>query len=113
MKTQEELNILRNEIETLGNKLAELSDDELKEVFGGTDRPFLSNRHNTRSPLTNSPKTRSLPVTSRVGFVDDDTNVKEGQSPEWYGLDNVLGNEDRPFEPGSRYWERWINNNQE
>ena len=37
MKTQEELKELKNEYETLNNKLKELSEDELKEVIGGAD----------------------------------------------------------------------------
>ena len=37
MKTQEELNLLRVEYETLTNKLKELSDGELKLVTGGED----------------------------------------------------------------------------
>ena len=36
MKTQEELKELKNEYETLNNKLKELSEDELKLVTGGT-----------------------------------------------------------------------------
>lgn len=35
MKTKEELNVLRNEVKDLKAKLAELSDDELKMVYGG------------------------------------------------------------------------------
>ena len=36
MKTQEELNELKQECESLANKLKELTDDELKLVIGGT-----------------------------------------------------------------------------
>ena len=35
MKTKEELNALREEMEALGKKLVELTDDELKQVAGG------------------------------------------------------------------------------
>lgn len=35
MKTEEELKALKEELETLNKKLAELSDDELNEVTGG------------------------------------------------------------------------------
>ncbi len=35
MKTKEELRTLKNEIESLGKKLSELTEDELKEVTGG------------------------------------------------------------------------------
>ena len=35
MKTKEELNALKKEVETLNKKLAELTEDELKSVTGG------------------------------------------------------------------------------
>ena len=35
MKTKEELNALKEEIETLNKKLAELTEDELEQVTGG------------------------------------------------------------------------------
>ena len=35
MKTKEELNALKEEIETLNKKLAELNEDELEQVAGG------------------------------------------------------------------------------
>ena len=35
MKTKEELSTLKEEVETLNKKLAELSEDELKQVAGG------------------------------------------------------------------------------
>ena len=35
MKTPEELNALRNEVETLNKKLAELNEEELRQVAGG------------------------------------------------------------------------------
>ena len=35
MKTKEELNAPKSEVETLNGKLAELSEDELKQVAGG------------------------------------------------------------------------------
>ena len=37
MKTKEELNALKKETEELKGKLAELTDDELKEITGGGD----------------------------------------------------------------------------
>ena len=43
MKSKEELNALKAEVETLNKKLAELTEDELKQVTGGfveTDNPF-------------------------------------------------------------------------
>ena len=38
MKTPEELNALKNKVETLNKKLAELTDEELKQVTGGVSR---------------------------------------------------------------------------
>ena len=35
MKTQEELNTLKEEVETVSKKLAELTDEELEQVTGG------------------------------------------------------------------------------
>ena len=35
MKTKEELNALKNEVETLNKKLAELTEEELAQVSGG------------------------------------------------------------------------------
>ena len=35
MKTKEELNALKEEVETLNKKLAELTEEELKQVTGG------------------------------------------------------------------------------
>ena len=35
MKTKEELNALKEEVETLNQKLAELTDEELAQVSGG------------------------------------------------------------------------------
>ena len=40
MKTKEELNTLKNELKGLNAKLAELNEDELKEVTGGGG-PYL------------------------------------------------------------------------
>ena len=37
MKTKEELNALKEEVETLNQKLAELTDEELAQVTGGDD----------------------------------------------------------------------------
>ena len=35
MKTQEEMNALKEEVESLNKKLAELSDEEMKQIEGG------------------------------------------------------------------------------
>ena len=37
MKTKEELNVLKTEVETLKKKLAELTDEELMQISGGSD----------------------------------------------------------------------------
>ena len=41
-KTQEELNALKEEVETVSRKLHELTEDELKQVIGGTGSVFQS-----------------------------------------------------------------------
>ena len=41
MKTIEELNALRNEVEALNRKLAELTDEEMEQVTGGTFNPTV------------------------------------------------------------------------
>ena len=45
MKTKEELNALKEEVDTLNKKLAELTEDELRQVSGGEivppDKPDL------------------------------------------------------------------------
>ena len=40
MKTREELNALKEEVENLNKKLAELTEDELKQVVGGAGTNF-------------------------------------------------------------------------
>lgn len=37
MKTQEELNALKKEVEAVNSKLAELTDEEIAQVIGGVD----------------------------------------------------------------------------
>ena len=44
MKTKEELNALKEEVETLKKKLAELSDEELRQVSGGIVSGFRGNQ---------------------------------------------------------------------
>ena len=37
MKTKEELNVLKNEVEVLNQKLSALTEEELEQVTGGVD----------------------------------------------------------------------------
>ena len=41
MKTKEELTALKNEVETLNKKLAELTEEELAQVSGGQRIPVI------------------------------------------------------------------------
>ena len=50
MKTKEELNALKEEVETLNKKLAELSEDELKQVTGGL-APDFNNKPGREEPV--------------------------------------------------------------
>ena len=47
MKTAEELNALKEEVETLNKKLAELTDEELSQVSGGAapNKPGIYQKH--------------------------------------------------------------------
>ena len=51
MKTKEELNAMKEEVETLNKKLAELSEDELKQVSGGVSESGILD--NILQELTN------------------------------------------------------------
>ena len=62
MKTKEELNALKKEVEALNAKLAELAEEELAEVSGG-----IGIRPGDEPP---SWKTISQPKTSRRDFND-------------------------------------------
>lgn len=42
MKTKEELNTIKTEYEDVKEKLAELNDDELEQVTGGSPEDFLN-----------------------------------------------------------------------
>ena len=77
MKTKEELNELKSEVETLAAKLAELDDSELEEVIGGDD--FVWQRE------------------------------ENSGTGAWYGMDNSK----EIFEPGSRFWVRWLEKDKE
>ena len=45
MKTKEELNALKEEVETLDKKLAELTEEELAQVSGGAGKAFTSGNY--------------------------------------------------------------------
>ena len=74
MKTKEELNALKNEVESLNKKLTELTDDELSEIFGGTP-PALPATQLPDTEFSNMFKTgdaldkpaSGLPATTLVG----------------------------------------------
>ena len=55
MKTKEELNALKEEVEALNKKLAELSDEELQQVAGGAASPGLVTPSLMPSPLMPTP----------------------------------------------------------
>lgn len=49
MKTKEELNALKGEVKALNKKLAELTEDELKQVTGGEYVSFVDSDDYTNS----------------------------------------------------------------
>ena len=50
MKTKEELNALKEEVEALNKKLHELTEEELAEVNGGVAPDFDEKQHEKLSP---------------------------------------------------------------
>ena len=54
MKTKEELNALKEEVETLNKKLHELTEEELAQVFGGLV-PDLTFQHGLVRPVYETP----------------------------------------------------------
>ena len=42
MKTKEELNALKEEVETVSKKLTELTEEELEQVSGGSETPIIA-----------------------------------------------------------------------
>ena len=64
MKTPEELNALKEEVETLNEKLAELTEDELAQVVGGNFVPHDGHVFET----TVSPFTGNTSLTERPGL---------------------------------------------
>ena len=56
MKTPEELNALKSEVETLNKKLAELTAEELEQVAGGARTYFLFFCDNPDCPMSQGEK---------------------------------------------------------
>ena len=52
MKTKEELNALKEEVETLNKKLAELTEEEMMLVTGGTYRKDIGSDKNAKVIFT-------------------------------------------------------------
>ena len=55
MKTKEELNALKEEVETLNSKLAELSLEELEQVTGGENKTSKESIARRPSPWIHAP----------------------------------------------------------
>ena len=67
MKTKEELNILKEEVETMNKKLAELTEEELKQVAGGIiSPPTLELGHELPSKYKPKPE----PLRSKLPWED-------------------------------------------
>ena len=63
MKTKEELKVLKTELESLNKKLAELSEDELKQVTGGATRPMMG----MANPVAGMPKEQAEAIARELG----------------------------------------------
>lgn len=62
MKTDEELNSLKKEVETVSRKLAELTEEELAEVFGGLSTASIDSFKELNSTLENFTKSFHWPM---------------------------------------------------
>ena len=60
MKTKEELNALKEEVEILNKKLAELTEEELKEITGGSN-PYDHNVMLTEAVPVGAGKIKNCP----------------------------------------------------
>ena len=81
-KTQEELNALKEEVETLNKKLAELTDEELAQVTGGTSVFDLIDAYCGRCPICNG---------ILHGLLDCSTNIVWSIACEQGDYDNNEG----------------------
>ena len=73
MKTKEELNALKEEVDNMNRKLAELSEDELEQVFGGV-APGSGSGGCGYNPTPSTPSTPSTPTeTFTVPVKGEDT----------------------------------------
>ena len=63
MKTKEELNALKEEVETLNKKLKELSEEELEQVAGGVDPGLNINLDLSINPDLAAPSNTVLSTT--------------------------------------------------
>ena len=61
MKTKEELNVLKQEVENVNKKLAELTDEELAEVSGGRVSAFIILKHDFETPVIDTTASPIIP----------------------------------------------------
>ena len=86
MKTKEELNELRNEVETLNKKLSELTEEELAQVSGGVDlhSPSWDYEFNDVVPdLPDPSRQRSINSTDKCSerILNIQSEMKKGDAP--------------------------------
>ena len=87
MKTKEELNALKEEVETLNKKPHELTDEELEQVTGGRHgwrgKPGKPGRNGTPHPVCGDPMAdvakNVTDTTYVVSFSREDADVTAGQ----------------------------------
>ena len=76
MKTKEELNALKNEVEALNKKLAELNEEELVQVAGGREYHDQEVQEDIRLWPDGDPGFRNLLTSSRPKAPHSDENAK-------------------------------------
>ena len=76
MKTKEELNALKEEVEALSKKLAELSEDELKQVSGGLE--FEPVKEDTLKGKYDNGEDRRRNLVTEYPSVKNEVNIRLG-----------------------------------
>ena len=76
MKTKEELNALKNEVEALNKKLAELNEEELAQVTGGRKYEDQEVQEDIRLWPDGDPRFRNLCTSSSPKAPHSDENAK-------------------------------------
>ena len=82
MKTKEELDALKEEVETLSRKLAQLNEEELKQVSGGFIPPYPPSSKFPNEPLFHCNSDGSVKAV--------ELNIDWGAGPQEYDCSGLI-----------------------